>query len=254
VPLHFEGEKMVMVQASFFNSPADAVLNGPSGPVPPFGQPGYAPYWLLDDPSAGEYSLSLRGMGVNGRATTALIAYASATATGFTGQVSPPLVAARPVTLRAALDPGSYQTAATAVTAKVSLAGGTPAPAPVELRDDGAAPDATAGDGTFTAVYQPAGVGRYAVEFNAAGKYADGRDLNRATASYFEDRWLPGDINGDLEIDVQDAVLSLQMIVGVLEPNDLQRGVADVNRDTQVTVEDTILILQHIVFGTPLEA
>jgi len=65
-----------LINATFFNSPADAILSGPSGPVPLNGQPGYAPYWLLDDPSAGEYSLSLKGMGVNGRPTTALIAFA----------------------------------------------------------------------------------------------------------------------------------------------------------------------------------
>ena len=56
-----------------------------------------------------------------------------------------------------------------------------------------------------------------------------------------------GDLNGDSLVDVLDAVIDIQIIVGVIEPTEQQRLLSDVALDGQTNVFDVILTLQHIV-------
>jgi len=56
-----------------------------------------------------------------------------------------------------------------------------------------------------------------------------------------------GDQNEDGNVDVFDAIIDLQIIVGLLEPTEEQQLLSDVVRDGQINVFDVILTLQHIV-------
>ncbi len=56
-----------------------------------------------------------------------------------------------------------------------------------------------------------------------------------------------GDTNGDESIDVFDAILDLQIIVGLVSPSSAHMILGDVVRDGQINVFDAILTLQHIV-------
>ena len=56
-----------------------------------------------------------------------------------------------------------------------------------------------------------------------------------------------GDMNGDESVNVFDAILELQIIVGLVQPTSAHMLLGDVVRDGQINVFDVILTLQHIV-------
>jgi len=56
-----------------------------------------------------------------------------------------------------------------------------------------------------------------------------------------------GDQNGDGNVDVFDAIIDLQIIVGKLDATETQLILSDVVRDGVINVFDVILTLQHIV-------
>ena len=56
-----------------------------------------------------------------------------------------------------------------------------------------------------------------------------------------------GDPNGDEVVNVFDAILELQFIVGKEAPSEQQLILGDVARDGAINVLDVILTLQHIV-------
>jgi hypothetical protein len=62
---------------------------------------------------------------------------------------------------------------------------------------------------------------------------------------------LPGDLNGDGKINVQDANLSLRIAVGLIQPTDLQKAAGDMNKDGHLSVQDTTMILVAIVSAMP---
>jgi hypothetical protein len=59
--------------------------------------------------------------------------------------------------------------------------------------------------------------------------------------------YIPGDANGDGNINVGDAILVLRSIVGLAQLDANQDSAADVNKDGKVNVSDAILILRYIV-------
>lgn len=62
-----------------------------------------------------------------------------------------------------------------------------------------------------------------------------------------------GDTNGDLAVDILDAVSVLRSVVGMESlPDECARAAADVNCDGNIKVGDAVLILQHIVMGEAL--
>jgi hypothetical protein len=56
-----------------------------------------------------------------------------------------------------------------------------------------------------------------------------------------------GDVNGDEEISVLDAMLVAQYIVGDIDETGMNASVADVNGDEEISVLDAMLIAQFIV-------
>ncbi|MCZ6790165.1 MAG: dockerin type I domain-containing protein, partial [Chloroflexi bacterium] len=56
-----------------------------------------------------------------------------------------------------------------------------------------------------------------------------------------------GDVNDDGVINVFDAIMLLQIIVGLIEPTETQLKLGDVVHDGTINVFDAILLLQHIV-------
>ena len=56
-----------------------------------------------------------------------------------------------------------------------------------------------------------------------------------------------GDLNGDGDVNVFDAITTLQIIVGLITPTEAQLMLGDVVRDGTINVFDAILLLQHIV-------
>ena len=56
-----------------------------------------------------------------------------------------------------------------------------------------------------------------------------------------------GDLNDDGLVNVFDAIIDLQIIVGLIEPTEAQLKLGDVVRDGTINVLDAILLLQHIV-------
>ena len=62
---------------------------------------------------------------------------------------------------------------------------------------------------------------------------------------------LCGDPSADGAINVFDAIVTLQIVVGLIEPTLLQRIVADLNQDGTINVFDAIMLLQHIVGLVP---
>jgi len=61
--------------------------------------------------------------------------------------------------------------------------------------------------------------------------------------------YTPGDVNDDGAINVQDIVLIVNIILGQLEPTQVQIYAADINTDDIVNVLDVIVVLNTIVFG-----
>ena len=60
-----------------------------------------------------------------------------------------------------------------------------------------------------------------------------------------------GDPSTDGAVNVFDAIVTLQIVVGLIEPTRLQRIVADLNQDGAINVFDAIVLLQHIVGLVP---
>ena len=56
-----------------------------------------------------------------------------------------------------------------------------------------------------------------------------------------------GDLTGDAAVDVFDAIVTLQIIVGLIELTPAHAEFGDVVRDGDVNVFDAILLLQHLV-------
>jgi hypothetical protein len=56
-----------------------------------------------------------------------------------------------------------------------------------------------------------------------------------------------GDLNGDGNVNVQDATLSLRIAVGLLTPSDAQKAADDANHDGKWNVQDATLILRAAV-------
>ena len=56
-----------------------------------------------------------------------------------------------------------------------------------------------------------------------------------------------GDLNGDAEVDVFDAIVLLQIVVELVQPTPNQEILGDLNRDGTIAVVDAIMALQHIV-------
>ena len=57
--------------------------------------------------------------------------------------------------------------------------------------------------------------------------------------------WTVGDINDDKQVDLTDAVLALQVIIGIL-PQQTVYIKADVNGDAKIGLEEAIYILQTV--------
>lgn len=55
---------------------------------------------------------------------------------------------------------------------------------------------------------------------------------------------LPGDVDGDGEVTVADALLALRASMGLVELNDEQQAAANVDGDEEITVADALLILR----------
>lgn len=55
---------------------------------------------------------------------------------------------------------------------------------------------------------------------------------------------IPGDVDGDGEVSVGDALLALRAGMGLIELTDMQVEAADVNGDGEVTLSDALLVLR----------
>ena len=56
---------------------------------------------------------------------------------------------------------------------------------------------------------------------------------------------LPGDVDGDGEVTVSDALMALRCAMGVLTPDEAQTAAADVNGDGTVGVDDALIIMRR---------
>jgi len=65
------------------------------------------------------------------------------------------------------------------------------------------------------------------------------------TASYRQQSMLPGDLDGDLDVDLADAILASRVLVGI-EPLTTPFLTGDVNIDRRIGLEDILFILQSI--------
>ena len=59
--------------------------------------------------------------------------------------------------------------------------------------------------------------------------------------------YTPGDVNQDEIINIQDLVIIVNFILGILEPEPIQVYAADINSDTIINVLDIIVILNMIL-------
>lgn len=65
--------------------------------------------------------------------------------------------------------------------------------------------------------------------------------------------YIRGDVSGDRQVNVQDAVFALQISVGLRELNEeCALHVADLNCNRVIGVEDAVLILKHTILGEPI--
>ncbi len=93
----------------------------------------------------------------------------------------------------------------------------------------------------------------YAVDLGADGwdsQFGFGRiNLADIVGIYRESKAVQGDVNQDDMVNVIDAYMILQYIVGKQEFNQFQTGIADVDGDGDITVLDVLEILQKEVSG-----
>ena len=76
-------------------------------------------------------------------------------------------------------------------------------------------------------------------------------DLTNNTAEAVTKVEVCGDQNDDGLVNVVDAIIDLQIAVGLIEPSEAQLRLSDLNRDGSITVVDAIIGLQHIVGLVP---
>ncbi|SVC55749.1 uncharacterized protein METZ01_LOCUS308603, partial [marine metagenome] len=58
---------------------------------------------------------------------------------------------------------------------------------------------------------------------------------------------VPGDVNLDGMVNVQDIVLAVGIILGNVQPDDFQMYAADLNQDTEIDILDIVLMVSHIL-------
>ena len=76
---------------------------------------------------------------------------------------------------------------------------------------------------------------------------AEGNTSEFSSASSISAVGVCGDLNGDDLVNVFDAIIELQIIVGLIEPTVTQSKLGDLNGDGVINVFDAILMLQDIV-------
>jgi hypothetical protein len=77
-------------------------------------------------------------------------------------------------------------------------------------------------------------------------------EISDVTPGIPPDVGICGDLNGDGDVNVFDAIIELQIIVGLIVPTETQLIQGDVVRDSVINILDAILILQHIVGSTEI--
>ncbi len=118
-------------------------------------------------------------------------------------------------------------------------------PDPTLENNDGTIEDTTSGTGAFkliitnltpdTTYY----VSAYAA--NIAGtEYGRDKSFRTLTPA------IPGDLNDDGKADLQDAILALKVIAGIVPPENI-RADADINGDNKIGFEEVIYILRHVL-------
>ena len=60
---------------------------------------------------------------------------------------------------------------------------------------------------------------------------------------------IPGDVNLDGMVNVQDIVLAVGIILGNVQPDDFQMYAADLNQDTEIDILDIVLMVSQILGG-----
>jgi hypothetical protein len=73
-------------------------------------------------------------------------------------------------------------------------------------------------------------------------------DSNWGTLIWGQDNWffsLPGDVNSDETVDLEDTILILKLIAGIDTTEEINLG-ADVNDDGKISIEEVIYTLQVI--------
>ena len=60
---------------------------------------------------------------------------------------------------------------------------------------------------------------------------------------------IPGDVNLDGAVNVQDIVLAVGIILGNVQPDDFQMYAADLNQDTEIDILDIVLMVSQILGG-----
>jgi catechol 1,2-dioxygenase len=60
---------------------------------------------------------------------------------------------------------------------------------------------------------------------------------------------IPGDVNLDGAVNVQDIVLAVGIIMGSVSANDFQMYAADLNQDTEIDILDIVLLVSQILAG-----
>lgn len=83
-------------------------------------------------------------------------------------------------------------------------------------------------------------------QHDAGGEMTDG-DGNFSLSGGFWRRMLCGDHNDDESVNVQDVVTDLRIVVGLTEPTQTQRILGDLDRNGAIDLSDAIMKLQHIV-------
>ncbi len=61
------------------------------------------------------------------------------------------------------------------------------------------------------------------------------------------DFYLAGDVNGDFQLDVLDAVILVQIILGEVNPSEYQTWAADTNQDFNIDVLDAVILVNLIL-------
>ncbi len=100
--------------------------------------------------------------------------------------------------------------------------------------------------GTETFIVQPGDV----YGFKMSGSHFDSNPQLSGRLTVTERQQRPGvcgDQNDDGNVDIFDAIIDLQIIVGLIVPTPEQLILSDVVRDGQIDIFDVILTLQHLV-------